>query len=153
MSWKARRGSVHASDHSCVYYLSLALLPVMKSEVVPEVVGAVLVADKYESSLCVILCREDTHGSSRVMFIGVCAKGLVQLLDQVGILAVERVALGVRGLLFDGVKVEGGVVGAVVVTVVAQAVVRADQDTATAARQLDCAELCLVVFGDGGGDV
>ena len=150
MSWKARRGSVHASDHSCVYYLSLALLPVMKSEVVPEVVGAVLVADKYESNLCVILCREDTHGSSRVMFIGVCAKGLVQ---QVGILAVERVALGVRGLLFDGVKVEGGVVGAVVVTAVAQAVVRADQDTATAARQLDCAELCLVVFGDGGGDV
>ena len=87
------------------------------------------------------------------MFIGVCAKGLVQLLDQVGILAVERVALGIRGLLFDGVKVEGGVVGAVVVTVVAQAVVRADQDTATAARQLDCAELCLVVLLDCRRDV
>jgi hypothetical protein len=83
----------------------------------------------------------------------VCAKGLVQLLDQVGVLAVERVTLGVGDLLLDRIKVKGGVGCAVVVAVVSQAVVLADQDAAAAARKLDCTELCLVVLCDGGGDV
>lgn len=47
-------------------------------------------------------------------------------------MAVERVALSVDGLLLDRIEVEGGVVCAVVVAVVAQAVVLADKDAATA---------------------
>lgn len=68
-------------------------------------------------------------------------------------MAVERVALSIGGLLLNRIKVESGVVCAVVVAVVTQAVVLADKDAATAARQLDCAELCFVVFGQGRRDV
>lgn len=87
------------------------------------------------------------------MLVGVCAECLVQALNQVGVLAVQAVALRVGGLLGDGVKVKGRVGGTVKVAVVFQAVVLADQDTATAARKLDCTELCLVVFADGRRDV
>ena len=87
------------------------------------------------------------------MFIGVGAESLVELLNQVGVLAVERVALSVRGLLLERIKIEGCVGCAVVVAVVSQAVVLTDQDAATAARQLDCAELCLVVLLDCRRDV
>lgn len=120
---------------------------------IPEVVGAVLVTDEYEGNLGVVFGWEDTDSGSRVVFIGVGTEGLVELLDQVGILAVERVALSVGSLLFDGIKVESGVVCTVIVMVVTQAVVLANEDAATAARQLDCAELCLVVFGEGRRDV
>lgn len=87
------------------------------------------------------------------MLIGVGAEGLVQLLDQVGVLAVERMALSVGSLLLNGIEVKGGVGCAVVVAVVSQAVVLADQDATAAARELDCAELCLVVLCDSRGDV
>lgn len=119
----------------------------------PEVVGAVLVADKDKGNLGIVLSWEDTDSGSRVVFVGVGTEGLVQLLDQVGILGVERVALSIGGLLLDRIKVEGGVGCAIVVAVVAQVVVLADKDAAAAARQLDCAELCLVVFGKGRRDV
>lgn len=48
---------------------------------VPEVVGTVLVADKYEGNLGVVLGWEDTDSGSRVVFIGVCTKCLVELLN------------------------------------------------------------------------
>jgi hypothetical protein len=87
------------------------------------------------------------------VLIGVGAEGLVQLLDQVGVLAIEGMALSVGSLLLNGIEVKGGVGCAVVVAVVSQAVVLADQNAAAAARKLDCAELCLVVLCDGRGDV
>lgn len=49
-------------------------------------------------------------------------------------MAVERVALSIGGLLLNRIKVESGVVCAVVVAVVTQAVVLADKDAATATR-------------------
>lgn len=101
---------------------------------IPEVVGAILVADKDKSNLGVVLSWEDTDSGSRVVFIGMCTEGLVELLDQVGILAVERVALSIGGLLLYRIKVEGGVVCAVVVATVTQAVVLADKNAAAAAR-------------------
>lgn len=101
---------------------------------VPEVVGAVLVADKDKSNLGVVLGWEDTDSGSRVMFVGMGTEGLVKLLDQVGILAVERVALSIGGLLLYRIKVEGGVVCAVIVATVTQAVVLADKNATAAAR-------------------
>lgn len=118
---------MHASDRSCVFCLSFVLFGRDRDRVdVPEVVGTVLVANEDEGDLGVVLCGEDTDSGRGVVFVGVGAEGFVQLLDQVGVLAVEGMALGVGSLLLERVKVEGGVGCAVVVAVVAQAVVLAD---------------------------
>jgi hypothetical protein len=117
---RERRGSVRANDRSCVFYLSVVLLKGRDGDeaCIPEVVGAVLIANEYEGNLRVVLGGEDTGSGGRVVLVGVGAEGLVQLLDQVGVLAVERVALSVGSLLLNQVEIESGVGCAVIVAVV-----------------------------------
>lgn len=72
---------MRANDRSCGSCISFVLLKGCVKVGVPEVVGTVLVADEYEGNLGVILGWEDTDSGSRVVFIGMCTKGLLELLN------------------------------------------------------------------------
>lgn len=63
--------------------------------------------------------------------------------------ALEGMALGPAGLLGGMVELEAGGALNIVVPVISQRVVRADNDRLAASRQLGCDELLLVVFLEG----
>lgn len=100
---------VVGTPSSIPVYVSAIVSPCQRWRAVPEVVGAVLVADQHKGNLGVVLSRENANSSGRIVFVGMRAQSLVQALNHVGIRAVQCVALCVGSLLGDGVKVKGGV--------------------------------------------